>query len=115
MLDYKRAVPTAGARLVTSNRLALSFAFCCSSALMAFDDAKKPTGDAFGESHMGAMFNEGPRQAAKLLSGQGRIKFPATTKNAEAQKFVEQGVGQLHGFYYLEAERSFRQAAALDP
>ena len=96
-----------------STRLALAFALCCSAVAFAFDDAKKP-GETFGESHVGAMFNEGPRQAATLLSGQGRVKFPATTKSAEAQKFIEQGVGQLHGFYYLEAERSFRQAAALD-
>src|SRR5690606_26137555 len=26
-----------------------------------------------------------------------------------------QGIGQLHGFWYFEAERSFRQAAALEP
>ena len=32
-----------------------------------------------------------------------------------AQKFFTQGVGQLHGFWYFEAERSFRQVAALDP
>ncbi|HEX3869205.1 MAG TPA: alkyl hydroperoxide reductase, partial [Pirellulales bacterium] len=33
----------------------------------------------------------------------------------EVQAFIDQGVGQLHGFWYFEAERSFRQAAALDP
>lgn len=87
---------------------------CCLFALLGFDDAKKPE-PAAGHSHMGASFNEGPRQSAKLLTGQGRVKFPATTKNAEAQKFIEQGVGQLYGFWYFEAERSFRQAAALDP
>ena len=32
-----------------------------------------------------------------------------------AKKFINQGVGQLHGFWFFEAERSFRQAAALDP
>lgn len=41
--------------------------------------------------------------------------FNASTKNPEAQKFIDQGVGQLHGFWYWEAERSFRQAAQLDP
>jgi len=87
---------------------------CCSFALFVFQDPKKSE-PAAGHSHMGASFNEGPRQAAKLLPGQGRVKFPATTKSAEAQKFIEQGVGQLHGFWYFEAERSFRQAAALDP
>jgi peroxiredoxin len=84
------------------------------AAFLIGNDSKKPE-PAAGHSHMGASFNEGPRQAAKLLPGQGKVKFPATTRNAEAQKFVEQGVGQLHGFWYFEAERSFRQAAALDP
>jgi peroxiredoxin/tetratricopeptide (TPR) repeat protein len=32
-----------------------------------------------------------------------------------AQRFFDQGIAQLHGFWYFEAERSFRQAAAFDP
>ena len=32
-----------------------------------------------------------------------------------AQLYFTQGVAQLHGFWYFEAERSFRQAAMLDP
>ncbi len=44
-----------------------------------------------------------------------KINFPVTTKSPEAQAFFNQGVGQLHGFWYFEAERSFRQVAALDP
>lgn len=38
-----------------------------------------------------------------------------TTANPEAQKFFDQGLAQLHSFWATEAERSFRQAAALDP
>ncbi|MBA4020553.1 MAG: alkyl hydroperoxide reductase [Pirellula sp.] len=68
-----------------------------------------------GHSYHGEAFNEGPRQAAYLMPGMGNVSFPVTTKNAEAQKFFNQGVAQLHGFWYFEAERSFRQAAALDP
>ncbi|HEY1065817.1 MAG TPA: redoxin domain-containing protein, partial [Pirellulales bacterium] len=68
-----------------------------------------------GHSLHGEAFNEGPRRAAYLMGGTGEVHFPVTTKNAEAQKFFEQGVGQLHGFWYFEAERSFRQALALDP
>jgi peroxiredoxin len=49
------------------------------------------------------------------MGGTGKVNFPVTTKVAEVQAFVNQGVGQLHGFWYFEAERSFRQAAALDP
>ncbi len=49
------------------------------------------------------------------MTGTGGVHFPITTKNDLAQKFFDQGVGQLHGFWYFEAERSFRQASALDP
>ena len=68
-----------------------------------------------GHSQHGESFNEGPRQAAVLMGGTGKVKFPVSTKNAEAQKFFEQGVGQLHGFWYFESERSFRTVASLDP
>lgn len=68
-----------------------------------------------GHSMNGDAFDEGPRQAAVLMAGTGDVHFPITTKNDLAQKFFNQGVGQLHGFWYFEAERSFRQAAALDP
>jgi len=56
-----------------------------------------------------------PSLPAKLLQGQGHIDFPITTASAEAQKFFNQGVAQMHSFWATEAERSFLQAAALDP
>jgi peroxiredoxin len=68
-----------------------------------------------GHSIHGEVFNEGPRQAAYLIEGCGKVRFPVTTSNDEARKFIEQGVAQLHGFWYFESERSFRQAAVLDP
>src|SRR5688500_4780882 len=74
----------------------------------------KPDEPLPGHSLHSEAFNEGPRQGAYLMEGMGRVKFPVTTKSEEAQKFIHQGVGQLHGFWYFEAERSFRQAAALD-
>ena len=77
----------------------------------------KPADDALKEGHSlhGEVFNEGPRQAAHLIEGCGVVKFPVTTSNDEARKFFEQGIAQLHGFWYFESERSFRQAAMLDP
>ena len=45
----------------------------------------------------------------------GKVHFPVTTTKPEAQQFVDQGVAQLHSFYYFESERSFRQAAKIDP
>jgi len=68
-----------------------------------------------GHSQHGEAFNEGPRQAARLIPGTGRIRFPVTSKVQQVQAFIEQGIGQVHGFWYFEAERSFRQAAKLDP
>jgi peroxiredoxin len=68
-----------------------------------------------GHSAHGEIFNEGLRQRAYLIPGMANIEFPATTTIPEAHKFFVQGVAQVHGFWYLEAERSFRQAAALDP
>ena len=68
-----------------------------------------------GHSYHGEAFNEGPRSSANLMKGMGRVRFPVTTSAQEAQLFFTQGVAQLHGFWHFEAERSFRQAAMLDP
>lgn len=68
-----------------------------------------------GHSYHGESFNEGPRQAARLIDGLAKIEFATSAKSDETQAFFEQGVAQLHGFWYLEAERSFRQAAKLEP
>ena len=69
-----------------------------------------------GHSANGEAFNEGPRQAAVFIPGCGdAVNFPISSKKPDAQKFFTQGIGQLHGFWYYEAERSFRQLAAIDP
>ena len=64
-----------------------------------------------GHSAHGEVFNEGLRQAAYLMQGVGKVRFPVTTAHEDARKFVEQGVAQLHGFWYFESERSFRQGS----
>src|SRR5450432_1642243 len=56
-----------------------------------------------------------PPLPAKLLPGMGVVHLPMTTASPEAQKFFDQGVAQMHSFWAREAERSFLQAAALDP
>jgi len=68
-----------------------------------------------GHSSHGEAFNEGPRQAAYLMPSLGNVHFPVTAAHDSVQAFFDQGVGQLHGFWYFEAERTFRQVAALDP
>ncbi|MGY8823514.1 MAG: hypothetical protein ACKVJG_06170 [Candidatus Latescibacterota bacterium] len=44
----------------------------------------------------------------------GHTTFPITTNSPAAQRYFEQGVSLLHDFWYYEALRSFRHAAALD-
>src|SRR5882724_2296750 len=101
--------------------LRLSLAITCSLALFGrchapAEESPAKADDKLipGHSSNGEAFNEGPRQAAVLMEGTGNVNFPVTTGNPLAQKFFTQGVGQLHGFWYFEAERSFRQVAALD-
>ena len=49
-----------------------------------------------------------------LLEGVGNCSFPVTTTSERAQAFVNQGICMIHGFWYYEAWRSFREAARLD-
>ena len=72
-------------------------------------------GPAEGHSLHGEVFDEGPRQAARKIAGTGKVHFEVSSKVPDVQAFIDQGFGQLHGYWYYEAERSFRQAAALDP
>src|ERR1700731_1828956 len=58
-----------------------------------------------------------PALPAKILKGMGteHVHLTITTSNPKAQEFFDQGLAQLHSFWATEAERSFRQAAELDP
>ena len=104
---------------------AASCLFCCGNSAPALgDEPVKPTASASeanpavpapGHSVHGEAFNDGPRHAAYAMPGMGKVHFPATTKKPEAQALIDQGVAQLHSFYYFESERSFRQAAKIDP
>ena len=50
-----------------------------------------------------------------LMDGLGGLHHPVSTKNAEAQKFFDQGLRLVYAFNHEEAARSFRRAAELDP
>jgi peroxiredoxin len=77
--------------------------------------SKEPKEPQPGHSSHGEVFDDGPRQAAYLMGGTGKVHLPVTTTVPGVQELFDQGVGQLHGFWYFEAERTFRQVAALDP
>jgi len=50
-----------------------------------------------------------------LLPDLGHPNHPIATKNAEAQKYFDQGLQLVFGFNRAEAVRSFRRASQLDP
>ena len=56
-----------------------------------------------------------PLLPAKLMTGMGTTDMQVTTSSEEARKFFNQGVSQIHSFWFVESERSFLQAATLDP
>jgi tetratricopeptide (TPR) repeat protein len=50
-----------------------------------------------------------------LYKGLGAWSHPIATKNAEAQRYFDQGLSLLYGFNRYEALRSFKKASDLDP
>jgi tetratricopeptide (TPR) repeat protein len=50
-----------------------------------------------------------------LRPGTGNTQEAVTTSSAEARAFYDQGMNYLHGYVWIEAARSFRQALRLDP
>ena len=103
--------PSALKQMNRSLSLPLLLVACLALATAARADHDTPA----GQSLHGDAYNEGPRQKAHLMPGMSNVQFPISTKAPQAQAFFNQGIGQLHGFFYFESERSFRQVAALDP
>ena len=66
---------------------------------------------AFGQHH----HNDSVVRPTTLLEGLGNHHHPVSTRNAEAQRFFDQGLALVYGFNHDEAARSFRRAAELDP
>jgi len=54
-------------------------------------------------------------KSAMLVSGLGDLHHPTSSKNAEAQKFFDQGLRFIYAFNHDEAARSFQRATELDP
>lgn len=54
-------------------------------------------------------------QLAPRLQNLGTHTFPVTTRSAQAQLFIDQGLNLSYGFNHAEAGRAFREAARLDP
>jgi len=81
----------------------------CSLFLPVFADEEP------GHSKHGTAFDSGMRTKPWEMAGLGNTPFPITCKNAEVQKWFDQGNALLHSFWFEEAERSFRWGLKLDP
>jgi len=55
------------------------------------------------------------RQMAPLMENLGKYGMSITTKSERAQLFFNQGLNLYYGFNHLEAYRSFKEVARLDP
>ncbi len=69
----------------------------------------------WGHSHLGEAYDEGPRSRPWRMEGIGETHFPVTTSHPEVQEWFDQANTLLHGFWWFEAERSFRWCLKLDP
>src|SRR5262245_32277490 len=52
---------------------------------------------------------------APRLQSLGNHTFPVSTRNRQAQIFMNQGLNLAYAFNHAEARRAFREAARLDP
>ncbi|HLG57851.1 MAG TPA: hypothetical protein VI485_21075 [Vicinamibacterales bacterium] len=52
---------------------------------------------------------------APRLQSLGTHAFPVSTRNRQAQAFINQGLNLAYAFNHAEARRAFREAARLDP
>ena len=51
----------------------------------------------------------------RLYDGLGKVDFPISTQNSDAQRYFNQGLGFAYGFNHAAAIASFREAQRLDP
>jgi tetratricopeptide (TPR) repeat protein len=58
-----------------------------------------------------------PLRAADITldRGLGSLHYPVSTKNAEAQRYFDQGMRYVYAFNHEQAVASFKKATALDP
>ena len=62
-----------------------------------------------------ALVQAQPAAGIRLYDGLGKVHFPISTTNADAQRYFDQGMGFAYGFNHAAAIASFREAQKLDP
>ena len=92
--------------------------FAVMGAVLLVTPASGQTAQAGGHVH----YAEPPAQQATTtgalaprLQNLGTHTFPVSTRNRQAQLFMNQGLNLAYAFNHAEARRAFREAARLDP
>jgi tetratricopeptide (TPR) repeat protein len=71
-----------------------------------------------GHAHYATAGPDRPNQNGQIaprLQNLGAHTFPVSTKNEQAQRFINQGMNLSFAFNHAESGRAFREAARLDP
>ncbi len=105
------------------NRARTLFFSLAAAALMisavarpALAQAQEPTpGHQHYDKGDGTMKPAPSGALAPRLQNLGAYVFPASTRNKQAQLFINQGINLAYGFNHAEAARAFAEAARLDP
>jgi tetratricopeptide (TPR) repeat protein len=89
--------------------------------MFALVDARMVLGQARASGgHVHYRDQSGPQASptgalAPRLQNLGSHTFPVSTRNRQAQAFMNQGLNLAYAFNHAEARRAFREAARLDP
>ena len=95
-------------------RVAAAIAVAAVAVMSPGIDAQSPPG---GHVHYAAA-PQGALPSGALaprLQNLGSHTFPVSTRNRQAQLFINQGLNLAYAFNHAEARRAFREAARLDP
>jgi tetratricopeptide (TPR) repeat protein len=102
-----------------AQKLAVWILFLAAGAVSACQQSQPPPAPAAGShAHYAPAGADQPNkdgQIAPRLQNLGSHTFPVSTKNADAQKFINQGLNLSYAFNHAESGRAFREAARLDP
>src|SRR5215472_8561949 len=74
-----------------------------------------PACGVFAQGMGGGASKDSAKPHEVLLEGLGTYHFAVSTTSGDAQKFFDQGLRLIYAFNLEEAQRSFEEAAAMDP
>jgi tetratricopeptide (TPR) repeat protein len=96
--------------------LSVSAAMCARGGIVAAQGTSSPGHLHYVAPPVAQALQTSPTGAiAPRLQNLGAHTFPVSTRNRDAQAFMNQGLNLAYAFNHAEARRAFREAARLDP